>query len=191
MTFRTEIERQARFKKEIEKRILSGESKIYPDRSHYFQYDEEYYYSNDTCTVYIKSEDIYIDLEENKFQELLRCQWNENRSDNNYTKRTLSYNNNISSDEDGCDEFIKLFEDENSPNPEQNYFDNNMIQKVKEAVSMLSNSQKKVIMGLFFENKNETELAKIMNMAQSTIFYHKKEGLKKLSKLLDETEFEF
>ncbi len=175
------------FKSIMNKRIADGLSKIYPGRASYNLLTSDYYFCNETCTVYICSNHTFMDLDPGIFKELKNSYWNEVRNDLHHAFYTISYNRGVSSD-DGSDSFLDLQEDENSPIPEEEYFANELKNKYFEFINMLSPIQSQVIRGIYFQQRTEAEMAMLLGKTQANIHYHKIKALEKLRKCMERLE---
>ncbi len=178
------------FQKEMQRRIQSGESRIYPNRNNQFYFYEQYYFCNHTCTIYIVDIKTFVDPGEEIFVDYLRNVWREEKQDERFYKKTISYNNTIFSDEET--ELTEIIKATDGTHPESIYENKMLSDKIKKALLDLTEDQRRIIIGLFFEEKTELELAKLMNKRQQTIHYHKVNALRKLEALLyDIDDFEF
>lgn len=175
------------FKSIMKKRIADGLSKIYPGRASYNLLTSDYYFCNETCTVYICSNHTFMDLDPEIFKELKNSYWNEVRNDLYHAFYTISYNRGVSS-EDGSDSFLDLQEDENSPVPEEEYFIHDMKSKYAAIIDMLSPIQAQIIRGIYFYQKTEAEMAVSLGKTQANIHYHKVRALKILRSCFERLE---
>lgn len=175
------------FKSDMEYRIRKGLSKIYPDRASYYLLTKDYFFCNQTCTVYICAEDVYSELTPEIFKELINSYWTEERNDLHHAFHTISYNQAIPSDSDG-DTFLDQMEDINSPVPEREYFLNDIRNRYSSVLDNLTPIQKTVVHGIYFEQKTELDIAKALGKTQANIHYHKIKALGTLRKLFSENE---
>lgn len=175
------------FKSIMKKRIADGLSKIYPDRASYNLLTNDYFFCNQTCTVYICATDSFIELDPEIFKELINSYWREEQNDIHHSAHTISYNKDVLL-EDGSDCFLDLQEDVNSPVPENEYFANIVKNKYSDFIDMLSPIQSKIIRGIFFQRLTEAEMAMLLGKTQSNIHYHKVKSLEKLKKYMERLE---
>ena len=57
---------------------------------------------------------------------------------------------------------------------------------IAEALNLLSDKKREVVLLAYFLDMSDTEIAKLLNLRQSTIHYHRTSSLKSLKEFLDE-----
>ena len=171
----------------MKKRISNGLSKVQSDRASYNLLTADYFFCNKTCTVYICATDSFIELDPEIYKELINSYWTEVRNDLHHSKHTISYNREISSD-DGSDSFLDLQEDENSPVPENEFFIHELKSKYDDIVDTLCPIQAQIIRGIYFQQRTEAEMSKLLGKTQANIHYHKVRALKALKKIMERIE---
>ena len=72
---------------------------------------------------------------------------------------------------------------------EEKAMKNLMIEKVREALNILSETETKIVYGLFFEGKTGKVIAKDLNVSEMAISKRKHTILKKLKKYLEKEKF--
>lgn len=72
---------------------------------------------------------------------------------------------------------------------EEEAMKNLMIEKVREALNILSETETKIVYGLFFEGKTGKVIAKDLNVSEMAISKRKHTILKKLKKYLEKEKF--
>ena len=57
---------------------------------------------------------------------------------------------------------------------------------IAEALNLLSDKKREVVLLAYFLDMSDTEIAKLLNLRQSTIHYHRTSSLKSLKEFLEE-----
>ena len=57
---------------------------------------------------------------------------------------------------------------------------------IAEALQLLSDKKRKVVLLAYYLDMSDTEIAKLLNLRQSTIHYHRTSSLKSLKEFLEE-----
>lgn len=57
---------------------------------------------------------------------------------------------------------------------------------IAEALKLLSDKKRKVVLLAYYLDMSDTEIAKLLNLRQSTIHYHRTSSLKSLKEFLEE-----
>lgn len=96
-----------------------------------------------------------------------------------YRKRNLNLSLNVKAGDDDEDEIIDLIESRNL-SPEDEFFQNNLDEKLKNAFKKLTEKQKNIIELYFFENRSMADIAREMGIGYQSIVKLKNRGIDRL-----------
>ncbi len=144
----------------------------------------DYSFNQQDGSVYVRHYHQKIDTSQDVIRVLQRSVWQEEKQDDVYKKRCLSYNN---LSEFG-NEFVDIFRDELET--EDLVLEKERNREISKVINGLSKRQKEVVEQCVLGGKQISEYAKEVGIPQSSASLYKKNALKKLKRLLEGGEYE-
>ena len=157
---------------------------------HQYSTFENYVFFPTTHVVYARSLDRYVQVTEELYTDLLHDEDNDKHFYLRINKIVGSYSIGISSAEGRGTELIDLINLSDQSTPETDTVKAEQNQALYDAIDQLTDSQKAVIIGIFFRGMKEAELATQLGRSQSTIHHHRERALKTLACILSDMELE-
>lgn len=126
----------------------------------------------------------YVKVDDETYAELKRIDWREEKHKKRAVQHEICFSQlDIEGFEnhENYDEFVRL-----SESVEENVINAEMQTELQNAIDSLEQLERKIIIGIFFENKTEREVADEMGISQKTVNKYKRKILLKLKNILEQ-----
>ncbi len=179
-------------------RIKEKLSKSYPDRAKYFEGFEpigdpkkrifNVLFLNEICCIYYKEYGMFIDFDPETFDDLFKAFRN-----NEYFKSDMAKSKKYGVTVDNYadeDELKALMDDLHIDITVRDFSATQVKEVIYDALDTLSATQREIIIGLYYNEKTQADLAEELGCTQSTVSYQRVKAIKLIKQYFNDKGYE-